>query len=232
MQKKVAYLHTVPSLVNLFNRLSQKMFPPTVEVFHIVDEMLLKVVLSQGGLSPFIHRRVSEHAAAVETAGADVFQVTCSSLSPCVETAQPLVSIPVLNIDQPMIERAIGLGQNIGIIATAPTTLKPTMDQVLSRAVLKNIHVTVDPVLCDTAYQALFAGEQETHDLLVRDAILELAQRVDVILLAQASMARVLDLVDPFDLDVPVLTSPGLALERIMEILGLQRQSTPSGTDD
>ena len=50
MPKKLAYLHTVPSLVTLFNDLSRQLFPPDVEVFHIADEMLLKVVLAQGGL--------------------------------------------------------------------------------------------------------------------------------------------------------------------------------------
>jgi Asp/Glu/hydantoin racemase len=231
MQKKVAFLHTVPSLLNQFNRLSQKIFPSGVEVFHIVDEMLLKVVLAQGGLSPFIHRRVAEHALAVETAGADLFQVTCSSLSPCVDSAMQLVNIPVLKIDTPMIDRAIQLGHVIGIVATAPTTLKPTTEQVLARAAQNDLEVAVDPVLCEAAYKALFAGDQQAHDLLLREAILDLSMRTDVIILAQASMARVLDTIDPFELEVPVLTSPELALEHVLEVLGLNPQGALPAAD-
>jgi Asp/Glu/hydantoin racemase len=228
MQKKVAYLHTVPSLVSQFNRLSQKIFPSSVEVFHIVDEMLLKIVLSQGGISPFIHRRVAEHATAVEIAGADLFLVTCSSLSPCVESARPFVGIPVLKIDEPMIDRAIEIGNMIGIVATLPSTLKPTTEQVIYKANKANKEVAVDPVLCEAAYTALMAGDQQNHDLLVREAILELAMRTDVIILAQASMTRVLDSIDPFELEVPVLTSPELALERALEILN---SAHPSNED-
>jgi Asp/Glu/hydantoin racemase len=223
MQKKVAFLHTVTSLVGLFNRLSQKDFPPGIEVFHIVDEMLLKIVLAQGGLSPFIYRRVAEHAAAVEAAGIDLLQVTCSSLSPCVETTLPLVNIPVLKIDQPMIDKAISMGHSIGVVATAPTTLKPTTEQVFARAAAAKVEVTVEPVLCENAYKALFAGDQQAHDLLVREAILDLSLRTDVILLAQASMTRVLDSIDPFEIEVPILTSPELALEHILDTLGMSK---------
>jgi len=54
MTTKVAFIHTVPSLVGVFNELSKELFPKDVEVFHIADELLLKVVVAQGGLSPFI----------------------------------------------------------------------------------------------------------------------------------------------------------------------------------
>ncbi len=54
MTQKLAYLHTVTSLVTLFNQLSKEILPPDVEVFHVADEMLLKLALAQGGLSPFI----------------------------------------------------------------------------------------------------------------------------------------------------------------------------------
>ena len=67
MKQKLAFVHTVPSLVGLFNELSRELLPD-VEVFHIADEMLLKVVLAQGGLSPFIFQRVAEHVVAAERA--------------------------------------------------------------------------------------------------------------------------------------------------------------------
>ena len=220
MPKKVAFLHTFPTLVTLFNQLSQIIFPPDVEVFHIVDEMLLKIVLAQGGLSPFIHRRVAEHAIAVEAGGVDLLQITCSSISPCVDSARPLVGIPVLRIDEPMVEKAISTGIVIGVCATASTTLKPTTELVLARALAAKKDVQVEPVLCAAAYTALFAGDQHTHDLLVREAIFNLTRRTDVVILAQASMARVLDSMDPSELKAPVLTSPRLALERALELLG------------
>lgn len=216
---KAAFLHTLPALAAVFSGLARELFPADVEVFHIADEMLLKVVLAQGGLSPFIHRRVAEHVIAAEAAGASLVQVTCSSISPCVETSRPMAGIPVLKIDEPMVERALLLGGRIGIAATAPTTLKPTTELVWRKAQEAGQVVQVNPVLCEGAYAAMLAGDQARHDQIVAEAVLRLAERSDVVLLAQASMARVLDGLDPARLPCPVLTSPRLAVERARQIL-------------
>jgi hypothetical protein len=80
MTQKLAFIHTVPSLVGLFNDLSKELLPG-VEVLHIADEMLLKVVLAQGGLSPFIFQRVSDHVVAAERAGATAVPVHPSRLA-------------------------------------------------------------------------------------------------------------------------------------------------------
>jgi hypothetical protein len=45
-------------------------------------------------------------------------------------------------------------------------------------------------VFVDEALAALLAGNGGTHDRLVKDAVLALAERNDVVVLAQASMAR------------------------------------------
>ncbi len=170
MKQKLAFVHTVPSLVGLFNELSKELLPD-VEVFHIADEMLLKVVLAQGGLSPFIFQRVAEHVVAAERAGASVVQCTCSSISPCVDASRPFVGVPVLKIDEPMVNAALGVGTRIGIAATAPTTLKPTTDLVHSRAAALGVSVEVESVLCEGAYDALFSGDPEKHDRIVSQVL-------------------------------------------------------------
>lgn len=225
MPKKLAFIHTVPALSATFNELAKEILPEDVEVFHIGDEMLLKVVLSQGGLSPFIYRRVAEHVVAAEGAGADVVQLTCSSISPTVEAASMMVGIPVLKIDEPMVDKAIALGERIGVAATAPTTLKPTTDLVYERAEAAGKQVKVDPVLCEGAYEALFAGDLETHDRIVGETLRALMARNDVVLLAQASMARVADTIPAEEQTVPILSSPRMAVERAREVLLGERVS-------
>lgn len=190
MPKKVAYIHTVSSLVGLFNELSRELLPPGTEVFHIADELLLKTVMAQGGLSPFIYQRVAENVVAAERAGVAVVQCTCSSISPCVEAVRPLAGIPVLKIDDPMVEKAISMGRRIGVAATAPTTLKPTTELVQAKAAVKKLEVKVDAALCEGAFAALSAGDTATHDRLVSQTLRELMTRNDVVILAQASMAR------------------------------------------
>jgi len=215
----VGFLHTVTSLAGLFTNLSKELLPADIEVIHIADELLLKLVLSQGGVSPIIHRRVAEHAIAAEQAGAVAFQCTCSSISPCVDTVRPLVGVPVLKIDDPMVDKALRIGTRVGVAATALTTLEPTTHLVHARAAVMGCSVKVEPALCEGAYAALLAGDVSTHDAIVRKYVMGLMDRNDVVILAQASMARVADGINPEEARVPVLSSPRLAVERLAELL-------------
>jgi len=219
MTLKLAFIHTVPSLVELFTGLSKELLPDDAEIFHIADEILLKTVLAQGGLSPFIYRRVAENVVAAEEAGANLVQLTCSSISPCTDIAQRMVNIPVLKIDEPMVDRAISLGSRIGIAATTPTTLKPTTELVYERARFCGKEVSVDSVLCTGAYAALFSGDLQTHDRIVRQHLADLMAHNDVVILAQASMARVADKIPSAEQAAPILSSPRLAMERAREVI-------------
>ncbi len=217
MKQKLAFVHTVPSLVGLFNELSRELLPD-VEIFHIADEMLLKVVLAQGGLSPFIYQRVADHIVAAEHAGATAVQCTCSSISPCVEASRPFVGVPVFKIDEPMVDAALHTGTRIGVAATAPTTLGPTTELVRARAATLGIPVQVESVLCKGAYEALFSGDAQKHDQIVMRALCDLMTRNDVVILAQASMARVAQAIPPEDKRVPIISSPRLAIEHVKAV--------------
>jgi len=224
MPKRLVFLHTVSTLVAPFNRLAAEILPlgsrpREVEVWHVADEMLLKVVLAEGRLTPFAYRRVAEHVVAAERAGASAVQLTCSSISPCADAARLMVGIPVLKVDEPMVEQAVALGTRIGVAATVRTTLGPTTDLVAAKARQASRQATVDSLLCEGAYAALLAGDMETHDAIVRAALFELMARNDVVLLAQASMARVADTIPEAERRVPLLTSPRPALERARDVL-------------
>ncbi|MDI6696110.1 MAG: aspartate/glutamate racemase family protein [Anaerolineales bacterium] len=219
MSARVVYIHTVPSLVTPFNELSKELLPAEVDWFHIADEMLLKLVLAEGGLTPFIFRRVAEHVVAAYEAGATLIQVTCSSISPCVVASRPMVPVPVLKIDEPMVDQALLLGTRIGVAATVPTTLKPTSELVFERAKHWGKEVEVESVLCEGAFSALMAGDGETHDRIVRQRLRDLMDRTDVILLAQASMARVAATIPPEEQKAPILSSPRLAVEHLRKLL-------------
>jgi len=47
----------------------------------------------------------------------------------------------------------------------------------------------------------------------------ELSKQVEVIVLAQASMARVVDTLAPEDKRVPILASPGIAVDYLATVL-------------
>jgi aspartate/glutamate racemase len=217
-EKRICFIHTVNGLVDMFTTLSRELIPGG-KLCHIVDETLIQRVLAAGGLTPAIHRRVAEHAAAAEQNGAAVIQLTCSSISPCADTIRQMVSMPVLKVDEAMVEMAVGKYRKVGIIATAPTTLKPSTDLVFQKASARQGSIEVESVLCAGAFDAFLAGRVDEHDRIVRGHLLELMGKVEVILLAQASMKRIADALEEKERMVPVLSSPRLAVERLAKIL-------------
>lgn len=219
MSKRLAFLHVLPALATTFNELAVEVLPEDVALFHIVDEVLLHSILVQGGLSPAIVRRVIDHVTACEEAGMDAVQFTSTTISDCARVATSMVGIPVLTIDQPMVDQAVRLGSRIGVVVTAHTTIEPTTNLVYARAEAAGESVEVDLVFCEGAYDALFAGEVETHDRIVLEAVRKLMARNEVVILAQASMARLAEAIPSEERTVPILSSPRPAMQRARRAL-------------
>lgn len=219
MSARVAFVHTVCGIEGTFTSLARRHLPEGTTLTHIADESLIKRILAAGGLSEPVERRVCDHVAAAVVAGADYVQLTCSSVTPVVPRAQEKVSVPVLAIDTPMIEEAVRRYERIGVIATNPGTLTPSTEQVHRVAERAGRTVEVTPVLCSEAYAAFFSGDLERHDRLVREQLAGLMERADVVLLAQASMARVVESLDESEQRVPVLTSPEPAMKHLAELM-------------
>jgi Asp/Glu/hydantoin racemase len=218
MGKRLAYLHTVAGLTATFKALSDELLPG-IDLFHIVDESLLQNTIRANQLTPQTMRRLLRLVISAEEAGADVVMVTCSSVGPAVEASRPFVSIPVLRVDEPMAELAVESGTTIGVAATLPTTLKPTADLISSVAARQGKSIQLVSKLCEGAFQAVVSGDTARHDQLVSAGLQELAPQVDVIVLAQASMARVVETLPAETRRVPILSSPRLAVERLAQLI-------------
>ena len=216
-QKTLALIHTSATLVPVFAALCNK-FIPGVKIFNIADDSLIKNTIACGALTPDTARRVVGYARSAEEAGADYIMFTCSSIGRAVETAAGLVSVPVLRVDQPMAAMAVEKGNRIGIVATLSTTLDPTTDLVRRNALQVGKEIELFPHLCEGAFEALMAGDAETHDKLVGDALKAMSETVDVIVLAQASMARVVEANPSLAEKLPILASPPIAMEYLSKI--------------
>ena len=216
--KTLGLIHTSATLVPVFADLCNK-YLPGVKTFNIVDDSLIKNTISCGELTPATSRRVVNYAGSAQEAGADFILFTCSSIGPAVEMAASLTKVPVLRVDQPMADKAVQMGGKIGVIATLSTTLEPTTDLVKRRAAAAGKEIEIVSRLCEGAFDALMSGDAATHDKLVADALKDLSKEVDVIVLAQASMARVVDSLDNSEKSVPILASPALAIQHLASVL-------------
>jgi Asp/Glu/hydantoin racemase len=214
-KKRLTLIHTSPLMIPVFADLCRQLLP-NIEPVHMVDESLLKDILQEGRLTKSAARRLIGHILAADQAGTEAILVTCSSLGQAAELARQLADAPVIRVDEPMAAKAVQLGRRIGVIATLPSTLNPTVE-LLGRQPAKNLEIRAK--LCEGAFEAVISGNPAVHDAIVSEGILELAAQVDVIVLAQASMARVVQSIPPEKLSVPVLASPRLAVEYLASIL-------------
>lgn len=214
----LALLHTSPTLSPMFNDLTARL-APGVRVLHFVDESLIKNTIAAGRLEKPTMRRLIDLVGSTFDAGADAVLVTCSSVGPAVDMAAALHDRPVLRVDRPMAEQAVATGARIGVLATLSTTLEPTADLVRRVAAEQGKDVEIVEHLCEGAFEAVMAGDGATHDRIVGSALTDAMQGMDAIVLAQASMARVLQTLPEGAVPAPVFSSPELGVARAAEVL-------------
>jgi Asp/Glu/hydantoin racemase len=210
--QRLGIVHTVSQLAPMFAELAGELLPG-VETTVIADELLLKRTVRNGAIDDVTRDRLRGHVAALADFGVDAVLVTCSSVGGVVDEIAPGADVPVLRVDRAMAERAVMLGACVGVLATLPTTLVPTTELVEATAREAGRAVTVVSRLCDGAFAALQRGDGARHDAIIAEELDRLAAEVDVVVLAQASMARIAA-ARPAG-GTPVLSSPRLAMERL-----------------
>ena len=216
MATRLAFVHTVGFLADTFRRLMREE-QPNIDCFHILNESLLQDIL-RGVPKTEVYRRVTEQVILASDAQADLIVVTCSSISPAVDIARLLVGKPVLKIDGPMAAEAVKIGTRIGLLCTAASTLKPSSALLKAHAEEQGRTIALITHVNSDAYTALMAGDRERHDLLVRQSALELSTEVDVLVLAQASLAHLREELTR-ELPCAVLASPPLLMRELAQRL-------------
>ena len=218
MVHTIAYIHTSHVLIPLFTGLSRQELPE-VESFHMVDESLIKNTIRSQSLTKTTTRRVLAMVQSAHDGGADAVMVTCSSIGAAASEASRLFDFPVIRVDDAMAEQAVRAGRRIGVAATLRTTLEPTVALLHEKAKAAGRPVDITQALANGAFEAVLAGDTVTHDRLLTESLIQLANTVDVIVLAQASMARVVAQLPADPKRVPILSSPELAVKRARTIL-------------
>lgn len=216
----ITMIHTVFPIVNNLKAIfKKKLGNQPATIYNIVDDSILPRILNNGSISPEIVSTVYQHISSAEKMGSDLILVTCSSISEVVDIVSPLVSVPVIKIDDAMTDEAVKIADSLGVIATIKTTLNPTINQLKKKMSKAKKEVEIVPVLCSDAYKALInENNPEKHDLLLYKAIEEIIENVDAIVLAQASMARLLPKLKKLT-NKPILTSTESGIERAINIL-------------
>lgn len=201
---------------------------PDCRLVNIIDDSIIQDVVRRGKVSQSVTRRLIWYYQIAVDIGADIILNTCSSVGEVVDIARQLIDTPIVRIDEPMADEAVNRYQTIGVLATLPTTLEPTVRLIKSQAVRQRKTVSVVEGLAAGAYQALIEGRADEHDNLILEAASEVATHAEGIVLAQGSMAR-MEKTLMEKTGKPVLSSPCLAVRTIRSMLekGPERSGDP-----
>jgi hypothetical protein len=160
----------------------------------------------------------------------DAILLTCSTMNrayPAVreaarEAARPRV-VPVVQIDEPMMERAVQTGARILAVATHGPTVENTKALLLETAERAARKVSVECATVERAFDRLGEGDVRGHNDEVARVIRHATShgKLDVVVLAQLSMSAFMfsypDRIAAFGL--PVLTSGEEGFRKVRELL-------------
>ena len=187
---------------------------PEARLMTLMDDSLSADLAHDGALQPAMTQRFLTLARYAASTGADGILFTCSAFGPCIEACQQDLSpLPVLKPNEAMIEEAITLGSNIGLLAT----FAPSLDSLPAEFAAARPGVTIVTALAHGALNALDQGDTARHDRLAAEAALSLAE-TDVIALAQFSLARAAQAVAQAT-GKQVLTTPDSAIRKLRRML-------------
>jgi Asp/Glu/hydantoin racemase len=221
---KLAIIHTTPATLDSMKALAAEILPDC-NLINFVDDSILPQLGENGGNLSQVEERLVHYARFAEQVGADVILEACSSVGEVVAKMQSAISIPIVRIDESMAEQAVQRGEKVGVAATLSTTLQPTTRLLQVKAQAAGRQVEIHPLLIEGAYQKLMAGDREGHDNLLVEKLKDLARTMDVVVLAQASMARVLPRLSVMEQN-KILVSPRLAMERVKAVIDSISMST------
>lgn len=192
---------------------------PEVEVVHWLDDTIQNTnfACEPGTIPRRNYAKFAQAALSQQEYGVDLILLVCSTFNRAVEYARPMIDVPLLQIDRPMMDLAVRAGKRVGLLATVPTTV-PSSERLLRLAAQEaGREVEITTRLCSEAFQVLKAGDPDKHNEMLLEEIDRLADDVDAIVLAQLSMTAL----EPrlATTKVPVHNSGRTAFNRIREIL-------------
>ena len=222
MKVALVYTSTTPELIDMVEREVRENVGQDVDIISLQDPSILAQVRDAGYVTPApAARLIGMYMDAIQQ-GADAVLNVCSSVgevADSVQTAAAYIGVPIVRIDEDMCREAVRLGSRIGVLATLGTTLEPTKGTINRVARAMGRHVTLVDGLIDGA----FGLDQAQFRRLLLEAAGKIIDQVDVIVLAQGSMAYVeKDITAAYG--KPTLSSPrfgAVALKKALAEKGL-----------
>ena len=188
MKVGLIYTSTTPELIELVEQEVKKQLGDEAELFSLQDPSILADVRAAGYVTTAPAARLIGMYMKAAEEGCEALLNLCSSVgevADCAQSVAKFIGVPIVRVDEEMCREAVRLGKRVGVMATLPTTLEPTKGTVARVAREMGRHVDLIDCLVDGA----FGLDQDQFKRRLTDAAREIIDQVDVIVLAQGSMA-------------------------------------------
>ena len=217
-KKTLGIIHAVNLTIRAMQPFVEK-FIPEVDVVHLCDDTIQRdnILAGVGVIPKRNYFKFAQYAHNLQEAGADMILLACSTFNYAAELARPLIDIPIMQIDRPMMELAVCQGRRIGLLATLATTV-PSSERLLRIVAAENKKdIEVVTVLREEAFRAIQTGDAGTHNAILIEEIDRLSDKVDCIVMAQLSMSALAPHLSATK--VPVYDSGTTGFGRVREML-------------
>lgn len=217
-KRRITFVHTSPAAIEPLKRFYTRA-APEIEVTNLLDDGILGLFSSDS--EELVQRRFDEM---IDTARdiyqAELVMLTCSAVTKkMLDRLRAASRIPVLKIDEPLARSAVRAGRKIGVVVSFAPSVETTRKLLIDAAAEAESEIELVWQIIPEAYRSLLAGDHGEHDRLLKAAIEQLATHgVDAIVLAQVSMARIVEGLNGEN-SVPIFTSLDTSLTAVNRVL-------------
>ena len=188
MKVGLIYTSTTPELEELVEKEVKANLGDDVEMLSLHDATILADVREAGYVTTAPAARLIGMYMKAAEEGCDAMLNLCSSVgevADCAQSVAKYIGVPIVRVDEEMCREAVRTGHRVGVMATLPTTLEPTKNTV--KRVAREMGKSVE--LVDCLVDGAFGLDQDQFKARLTEAAKTIADKVDVVVLAQGSMA-------------------------------------------
>ncbi len=188
-----------------------------IQIFHFMDEGMSYLGKVEGCISGKNLARMIGLIHSAEELGVDGILLSCTIFSPYVDILRKCTDLPLVASDVGVFEMAASKYKKIGaVVSFAPTV--DSVKEVVNGCIEKiNPDFDVEIKLAKGAFEAMANGDESTHNRMLYEAALSMADGKEAIILSQMSHTRALPLFKDFP--IPVLTSPPVSLSLLRDMI-------------
>lgn len=218
---RIALIHAVYAAMDPVAKAFRALWPEA-QVHNLIDDGLPGALEQAGYLTDPIRARIRGLADLGVTAGVDGILYTCSAFAEAIEATAKALPIPVLKPDEAMFAAALQSGKRIGLLATFQPAVKSMEDAFHRQAAEAGMNASIETVCVPEAIIAARAGDIETHNRLVLQALPQL-NKCDAIMLAHFSTSTALAEARTLTA-IPVLSAPEAAVLALKSAIGKRQK--------